>query len=205
MRRFFRQVLFLTSIVAVCTPVHASVLLTPGNDLSGQPGDVVGWGFGFVNSEWSVLTFSEFLPQGSPAGVLGNYQDFISLPQNFYDVSPGSPLIVPFDAPTQAGIGEFEISPGDAPGTIIAGTLRLHFDTYFGDPDVGAVTDTLDNSLDLPVSITVTQQAPSVPEPATTGVLGLCLGLAVFAARRSLGQRPLSPPRRYFRNFSSGG
>jgi hypothetical protein len=185
------------SVTAVCVPGRASVLLTPGNDLTGQPGDVVGWGFGFGNTEWSVLTFSEFLPQGPPAGVLGNYQDFISLPQNFYDVPPGFPLVVPFNGPSQAGIGEFVISPGDAPGTVIAWTLRLYFDTYFGDPDVGAVTDTLDNTLDVPVSITVTQQTPdtSVPEPALTGVLGFCFGFVVFTA----GQR------RYFKNCSSGG
>jgi hypothetical protein len=184
MRRYYRQFLFMTCLAAACAPARADFLaLPPSPDLTGDAGSVVGWGLGFESDDWSVLTFSEFLFQGSPAGVLGSYEDFIALPQNFYDQQSLVPLILGFDAAGGSGIGEFAIAPGLATGTVISGTVRLHYDTYFGDPVGGASLKTLDNTLDVPVTITVTGPTSDAPEPALGGILGFCLLLGVAKAR----------------------
>jgi hypothetical protein len=172
-------------------PLCAGTLsLSDGGNITAAPGDTTGWGFSFISTDpllWSVLTFSEFLPGTD----FGTYGDYIALPQNFYEAPPFIPVTSGFDPVNQLGIGEFILAPSAPAGTVISGTIRLHYDTYLGDPDSGGLREALDNTLDVPATITVNDPLSTpatAPEPSSLWPAGACIALA-FAAKARRGSR----------------
>jgi hypothetical protein len=179
-----RRILLLSILAAGFLPasLRADALLTvdPADGfLNLFPGDTSGWGFHVVDrGGFMVLTSSFFIPD-SP---FGNYTDYISLPQNFYVISPFSTLDVPFDAASQQGLGEFNVFPSTPSGTEIDGTLFLLYDLYFKDPRIDPTLSGGGIILTADVGIRV------VPEPVTFALAGMALlgflGVSRFRGRR---------------------
>jgi hypothetical protein len=143
------------------------------------PGDTSGWGFHVVDTGgYVVLTASIFLPD-SP---FGNYNDYVSLPQNFYLLTPFATLDVPFDQTNQQGLGEFFALPSDVSGEI-DGTIILIYDLYSSDPTVDPTLIEGGLTVSADVAVQVVSADDSAPEPATRLLAGIVL-LAFAGFRR---------------------
>ena len=178
-----RTILMLLVLSTVCP---ATLLLTPGATAGGEPGSFVGWGYGVLESDgYLVPTFSEL----NPAPADGLYIDFVSLPSNFLVIPPSVLTGQAFDPLLETGIGEFFIDPATPPGTIINGTITLHYDLYSLDPDVDPTSFlTGDNTISVDASIEVTAPPDAAPEPATLFVVLNTLALG-FVWRYRFGRR----------------
>jgi hypothetical protein len=179
-----RSTLFLLFVLAPLCP--AGVLtMTPLPAAQATPGDFAGWGYTFYeNDGWAVPTFSEF----NPAPSSGLYLDFVPLADNFLVISPffiGQGQN--FDPLSQTGIGEFFIDPATAPGTIIDGTITLHYDLYRLSPNVDPNSFLSgDNTVSANVSILVSAPAASSPEPAAWLIVSSGLLLCLTRQRKKI-------------------
>ena len=185
-----RHIFFLSVLMAALLPSQLSgslITLTvePAAGLSNlAPGDTSGWGFHVVDTGgYVVLTASIFLPD-SP---FGNYTDYVSLPQNFYLLTPFATLDVPFDQTNQQGLGEFFALPSDVSGEI-DGTIILVYDLYSSDPNIDPTLlgGGLTASADVAIQVVAADSGPAdgaAPEPATGLVAGIVL-LAFAGVRR---------------------
>ena len=179
-----RNILFLTVLTAGLLPfgLEGGAILTvdPGDGvIAVGPGETSGWGFHVQdNGGFVVLTASFFIPD-SP---FGDYIDFVSLPQNFYLLTPFATLDVPFDSGTQQGLGQFTALQSDLPGAEIDGTIFLLYDLYSSDPRTNPVLVEGGLSTTADVSIQVASPAAEVREPAPFVLVGTAL-LAVIGVR----------------------
>jgi hypothetical protein len=157
----------------------AKLSLPPSATVQAQAGDTVGWGYLLTdNRGYSVPTFSEFTPDSA----FGLYFDFVSLPQNFVVVTPVAAGGEFYNQTNETGAGEFFTDPTTPDGTVIHGTITLHYDLYSNNPDVNPDSFVSgDNTVSANVAITVTG-LQETPEPVTFGLMGVALGL--LASRR---------------------
>lgn len=179
----------------ICFLLHAACLmagpvltLEPGNDpaRSGAPGTTVGWGFRLTPdaNEWIGVTASFLLNETNPS--LGFYVDLIgSQGGPEFGVLPPAPYadwVQEFDAGNFLGLGMYAIDPGAAIGAVNAGTIRVLYERYSGDPGVcGSLCFVDSGELDVVFSVTVDRQ--DVPEPGSwgMGVMGLA---SIWGMRR---------------------
>ena len=175
-----RTALLLLALSRICSA--GLIVVTPFPDLQGNPGDLVGWGYFLFDDagHFDVPTFSEF----NPVPDNGLYIDFVSLASNFV-VAPafgaGGQF---FDPVLRTGLGEFFIDPATPAGTVINGTITLHYDQYGQDPNFNPDSFLSgDGFVSKDVSISVVSPAP---EPGAAGMVLAGLALLLFA---SLGKR----------------
>jgi len=162
-------------------PLRAgSVLdLLPSGDLSGAPGEALGWGFSISNDANYIEISGAFFctgvvnyPSSCGSPLLGAFEDYIS---NFNDIIVGNPTGTDpatvsqlFNITAQTGIGSFTIDPGAGIGTD-SGEIVLSYFVWDLDPnDDDAIK--LDNG--GVQYMWATASVDVVPEPATAGMLG---------------------------------
>jgi hypothetical protein len=167
--------------VWAAAPLRAgSVLdLLPSGDLSGAPGEVLGWGFSISNDANYIEISGAFFctgvvnyPSSCGSPLLGAFADYIS---NFNDIIVGNPTGTDpatvsqlFNITAQTGIGSFTIDPGAGIGTD-SGEIVLSYFVWDLDPnDDDAIK--LDNG--GVQYMWATASVDVVPEPATAGMLG---------------------------------
>ena len=144
----------------------ATLVLNPASGIvEGSPGQAAGWGYVLTNNSpfFDVLTFSFLLVQDGS----GTYQDYLSLPQSFEVIPPGSinKLGQVFDASTGSGSGEFDIFPSATPAFLDA-TLFLFYDEYGADPEIQSFPHSVGNLLQEDVTIQILPSAATeAPEP----------------------------------------
>ncbi len=196
-----RLVLFLMmSLAATASP---SFMLDNPN-LSGAPGDTVGWGFTLTSvpildgstviTPWVLITdVSIDLDSGVfPVGV---FSAFITLPANYTVIGPDAgggevnPWTQPFDNVLQTGIGSYVINDFQSPGDLATGTITLTYNDYRvtpNDPNITA-SDNIDTGLTLSVPFSVLVSDQDAPEPGSwllvsLGGLGIAIGRRVIPA-----------------------
>jgi len=151
--------------------LHAAPVLNlnPSSEISGTPGQSVGWGFTITN-DTDYLVVESFGFQGSSTS-LGTFTDFSQY--NFIDVGPApdeSPTETQlFSLTSRTGIGSFQISPSAQPG-ITTGAITMTYDLYSSDPVINGGTP-IGPSITLSVPASIVVNAAPVPEPSTFGLL----------------------------------
>jgi hypothetical protein len=180
------KTILIATLVGVSLTAFATadtlVMLNPtSGDLTGAPGDSVGWGFDIQNTSsglWVSFTQSFLLNETNPS--VGMYTDLIGPqggPVNF-ELGPNTSWDEAFDAAAQSGVGSFLIDPAAVIGSVDSGSIRILWDEYTGDPQTCSDCRATEFSVDLPFSVTV----DPVPEPSTIW-LALAGGLLVGVRR----------------------
>ena len=168
-------------------PLRAgSVLdLLPSGDLSGAPGEALGWGFSISNDANYIEISGAFFctgvvnyPSSCGSPLLGAFEDYIS---NFNDIIVGNPTSTDdpdtvsqlFDITAQTGIGSFTIDPGAGIGTD-SGEIVLSYYEYIGPDYDDATLSGGEQFMWATASVDVVPESADdvVPEPATAGMLG---------------------------------
>src|SRR5215469_3101668 len=180
------------AFLTFCAPAFANTTLTldsPGDEISGMPGTIVGWGFTLTNTtNFLVVTSSDFCvgPITSPCvNALGTYSDFIG--PNFLVVgeSPEAASVSQsFNLATLTGVGSFQLNAGVTLGQSEIGEIVLTYDQYNvdpNDPTFNPVMDTISvgNVITTDASVNV-GGAATVPEPASI----LLVAIGLLALRR---------------------
>lgn len=170
----------------------------PANgSLSGSPGQTVGWGFTFAlapgNINYYVLNQVEFCygAQVSPCPatpLIGTFTDFAAAINGL--IIHASPYSEAFSASLQQGLGSYAINLGASPQAL-TGSLNVYYDVYNGDPNTGATQILANQKLSNPAQVTITS---SVPEPATSGLMAIGVGLVLAGCRRTLKLSAVSQP-----------
>jgi hypothetical protein len=173
-------------LLIAAAPLHAAPVLSlnPLNgELTGNPGQVVGWGFTISNNtDFLLITSADYL---TTTGI-GVFSDFVSV--QFFVVGPAPEESIwteDFNLGATTGIGSYTISPTAPVGALSTGTIELTYDLYSlspNDPNFDPSKDTLSTGtvLSAPASV-----AASTPEPGTISLVGLGLLLA-WTRRRVL-------------------
>jgi hypothetical protein len=156
-------------------------------NISGSPGDTVGWGFTITNTTSdSLFLDGTFFCEAGEDPVVGpdftcgpnlgasTYTDIVA--SNTGIIGPGVTTQV-FDGVSN-GVGAYSIDPLATPGQTDSGTLVVLYDL------VDSNFNDLEQNLELtaPVSVTVT----AVPEPASVALLlcSLLIGVIFVRERR---------------------
>jgi hypothetical protein len=160
-------------VSASATLAHAdSFSIYGGSNLTGAPGQTVGYGFTFKdNNGYAFLDDSQLnvLPS------FATYTDFIGI--NGSEVVPNQTLteaysVTPSSTPgdeIDSGVGEFEINPKAAIGSTYSGLLTLVYDVYKNDPNTDPNSPaTYGLTFTVPISLTVKSATPPPPPPAVT-------------------------------------
>ena len=169
------------------TPVLPTITTIPvSGDVSGNPGDTVGWGLTLTfnaPSDWVVLNDSYF----TGAQVYGAYQDYVS--SQFIVAGPApesSPVTVDY-VQGSTGLGEFDIYSFAPPGSSITGDINVDYSIFSQDPN---------DPLFDPASFVTSGVAsaavdvivpPAVPEPGTV-FLVVAAAIALALWRRIAGR-----------------
>jgi hypothetical protein len=189
MKRVILSVLIAMALSACAAADSITFTLDPASgNVKGDAGSVVGWGFTFTNttSNWVVLDRSSF----TGSAVDGTYVDYLI--SAFYIVGPSpesSTLQQSWNPSALLGVGEFDIKPTAAPGTVIPGNIVVDYSVFSvdpNDPNFNPDTDTViaDATLSAPAMI-------SVPEPSflTLLISALFLPLTYKGWRRCIAVR----------------
>jgi hypothetical protein len=169
-------VLALAVVPAGAAPV---LFLNPSSQVSGRPGQTVGWGFTLssTNSNYIVVDSFSFIPL-SPS--LGAFTDFSQY--NFIDVGPSTPETQLFSLANLTGVGSLQIANFALPGTT-TGAITMVYDLYNGDPANGGALLSSGNIDNVAADVVVT--AAPTPEPATLKLAGCAaILLLLYSARR---------------------
>ncbi len=170
----------LFAVIAFSAASAPVLFLNPSSQVSGSPGQTVGWDFTLSNStDYAVVNSFAFVPLGAAIGTFTDFSQY-----NFIDVGPApseSPTLIQlFTAANHTGIGRLLLSPAATAGTT-TGSIVMTYDLYATDPASGSGTPiSFGNTLSVPASIVVT--AAPTPEPATFALL-LC-GTVFLIGRR---------------------
>ncbi len=182
------KTILIAALIGASFPALATagtlVTLNPtSGDITGGPGDTVGWGFDIQNTSpgiWVSFTQSFLLNETNPS--VGTYTDLIGPqggPVNF-ELGPNTPWDETFDAVAQTGMGSFLIDPAAVIGAVDSGSIRILWDEYTGDPQTCSDCRATEFSTDLPFSVTV--DPATAPEPSTAW-LALAGGFLVGVRR----------------------
>ena len=189
------------ALTALARPARAgAVLLLLPNDgvVSGQPGDVVGWGFDMTaGANWVLIDSVAISGETSPVSGTGpgfiSYMDQLAGGNGDGATAPGQewPLAFAQGSPG-TGVGEYTVDPGTPVGTSDSGTFVITYDEYTSDPFScsGCFVDTQVMTLPGggPVSFTINVTGPSsTPEPGSGILAAAALGLFAWRARRLRG------------------
>lgn len=181
-----------TPLVATTMEPDVTLTLDPEDgQLSGSPGDTVGWGFTLTTDSDYILIDSFSFGDLTPVGT------FTAFAPPFETASAGSPLTAPFDDLAGTGIGSYLI--GDFPtGSSTTGLISATYDVWSSDPNVDPnavdlfsglqvfATDSMGNLVDAEVDVLAGSPSTSVPEPTSLPVAGAVLAL-IFAGHRRKG------------------
>ncbi|ELX10423.1 hypothetical protein Jab_2c25120 [Janthinobacterium sp. HH01] len=163
--------------VAGATPFVFTFTAVPSAAITGNPGDLVGWGYQLVNTDtlnWFVptqLNASSF-SIGSPDA---SYFDFPVL-------APGATASAAFDAATHTGLYGLQIFPFALPATSDNGSFSLSGEWWSGDPLAGGTFLQVSDVLLAPLSVAVA--ATAIPAPGSMWLLAVGLPLLWLAQRR---------------------
>jgi hypothetical protein len=159
------------------------VTLDGSPNLTGSPGDVVGWGLVVTTDAgvFPLFTGSQFVPDPSP---VGNYSDYLA--SSFLFVPELANLTIPFNQAISTGAGQFDIGISAIPGSAVLGTLSVFWDEYNVSPDDPAFDSSLDligtgNTATFDVSVSV--WGAQTPEPSALWLM--MPGLALLATGRA--------------------
>jgi len=157
---------------ASSTLAHADAFSIDNTNLTGVPGQTVGFGFTFQEqNDYAFLDDSQLnvLPG------FATYTDFIGVNGN--EVDPGQTLteaysVTPSSTPgdeIDSGLGEFEIDPDAAIGSTYNGVLTLVYDVYDTDPNIDPnASGKFGETFTVPITLTVTATTPPPPPPSVT-------------------------------------
>ena len=190
----------LALLLTVSLAASATPTLTLDNpNLTGAPGDTVGWGFTLTSTPildgsdvitpWLVITDASFdLDSGVfPVGV---FNAFIKQPSNYMAIGPDTgngevnPWTQAFDDTLQTGIGSYVINDFQSPGDLATGNIVLTFSEYRFSPNDPAFTvdDTIATNLTVSAPASVLVATQELPEPGSW--LLLSIGVALIAIGR---------------------
>ena len=195
------QTVLLAGVLA--SAVNASTVLTlnpESGGVSGQPGQVVGWGFTIQDSQfWVTVAGMDFcssfdanmdsFPCNSTHPVPhGTYLDFT--PFNFVDSPPSSmggpdmsQLNFSYNPPCDTigpctGTGAFTIDADTPIAALLTGVIVVDYNLWLGDPTSGGVRQGGDNFITANASVLVT------PEPESLMLMGTALAAVGFLLLR---------------------
>ena len=197
----------MAGLLASAVSANTVLTLSPGSgNLSGEPGQTVGWGFTIQDSQlWVTVVGTDFcssfntgdaFPCDSAHSVLhGAYVDFT--PFNFVDSQPsgmGGPDMSQRNFSYKPacdttgpciGAGAFTIDATASIGTLLTGKIVVDYNLYNGNPNTTGIQQGGDNFITSIVSVHV------IPEPVTLLVMGTALaGLGLLLQRTSTGVKP---------------
>jgi hypothetical protein len=167
-----------------------ALTLLPSGELSGEAGDVLGWGFSITNDANYIEISGAFFctgvvnyPSSCGSPLLGTFEDYIS---NFNDIIVGNPTGTDlatvsqlFDITAKTGIGSFTVDPGAVVGTD-SGEIVLSYYEYDLDPN-NPDANLLDNGMEQ--YMWAEAEVDVVPEPATAGMLGGALLIVALVGK----------------------
>ena len=180
-----------------------TLTLLPSGELTGSPGDLIGWGFSITNdANYIEITSSQFCldPVSFPACTLpeeGTFTDFIS---QFNDIVVGNPggtdpgtASQNFDPVLLTGIGSFDIAPTEPFSAEDVGEIVLTYDVYDADPNTSPGADLLATDLVLAANAAVTVEEPATtPEPGSfflvAGAFPALASWCTWLRKRSCGE-----------------
>lgn len=156
-------------------------LIPDDGNISGAPGDTIGWGYSITNdstTDWLLATNlnADSFAYGTPTLLF-----------DFPEVAPGATVTELFDPIGMTGLYEDVLNASAPNGAVDSGEFDLSAQWYNGDPFNGGtyIADAVDT--DASYSATVTS-ANAVPEPSTFALMGteitLVIGWWVFRRRR---------------------
>lgn len=154
----------------------------PSGNITGLPGETVGWGFRVTadTNEWIAFVGSFLLFESDPG--IGVYEDLIGSkggPVNGV-LSPGSPVWEEsFDYAQGLGLGAYAIAPLAPVGSVNRARLFVLYERFSQDPSV--CEDCLLGSGELTADVGVT--VGEIPEPGTMSLVAAA-ALALFAVQR---------------------
>ena len=190
--------LLLSLSLGLATGAPFTLTTTPANgSLAGAPGQTVGWGLTFTlapgNANYYVLNQVEFCygAQVSPCPatpLVGTFTDFAAAINGL--IIHSSPYSEAFNAALQTGLGSYAINMGAAP-QVLTGSLNIYYDVYNGDPSAGGNQILANQRLSNPAQVSITS---SVPEPATSGLMAIGVGLVLAGCKRTLKLSAVSQP-----------
>ena len=188
------QMVLLAGILASASNASTVLTLNPESGaVSGDPGQVVGWGFTIQDSQfWVTVAGTDFcssfnqntdaFPCDSAHPVAhGTYFDFTSVPSNFVDSQPSSmggpdtsQQNFVYNPPCNTlgpctGTGAFTIDANTPINTLLSGVIVVDFNLWLGDPANGGVQQGGDNFITSNAFVLV------VPEPETLLLMGIAL------------------------------
>jgi hypothetical protein len=177
-----RLVILMGTAVALCS-AEPVLSLVPGTDISGAPGDTVGWGYSITNDSATDWLQPEGLASVVLPGDLTPIQIF-----DYPEVGPGQTVTEPFSAATltsncsqlPCGLLEVTIANGASPETV-SGTFDIAAE-YYAD-----AAETMDDGpapdLTADYSLTVTG-ITTTPEPGTLMLLFAGFSALLFRTRK---------------------
>jgi MYXO-CTERM domain-containing protein len=134
--------LVLALVAASAGVSQAATVLTlnpPSGDITGVPGETVGWGFDLSSdpTDWTTITAVTPIFETNPG--LGSFLDFFS-PQGGPvngSLAPGAPdWVESFDSTAFSGFGSYTIDPAAQIGNSDSGVFLVQYEQFNGDPAV---------------------------------------------------------------------
>lgn len=148
--------------------------LTPSGDLSGRPGETVGWNFTLTSDDTEWISVIGSFPIFETNPLLGIYTDIIGSlggPTN-NSLAPGEPA-------WQGLLANYQIDPLAAVNDSNFGTIFVLYERFSADPSTCNDCRTGEGQLEAAFSVTVSD----VPEPGTWALLAAGLALCGIARR----------------------
>ncbi len=150
-------------------------------NISGNPGQSIGWGFSVIADPSNWISFTGSFLSGESNPALGIYEDRIGLqggPMDFV-LAPGSnSWIQNFTLLTGEGVGAYTLDPFAAIGAVNTGLLTVLYDVFSDNPNTCVDCYVGSNSLSANFSVSVSD----VPEPSTLFSIGAG-GVLLYLAR----------------------
>ena len=186
--RIFQLLLLSAAAAVVCAadPTFTFNTVPSNGDISGAPGQTIGWGYSITNndsSDYLVLTNLDagtFLNR-SAAGLF-----------DFPILAPGETVTESFDAALPQGLYELMWDPGAPDGFENSGQFTVTADWYDGDPfGTGSPIDGFTGiTASQPYSASVVESSVATPEPSAIGaVLACLLGIVILRNKALFKQR----------------
>jgi len=172
--------------VAFADPTFTFNTVPLSGDISGAPGETIGWGYSITNndsSDYLVLTNLDagtFL-NGSASGLF-----------DFPILAPGETVTESFDAAIPQGLYELTWDPGAPDAFENSGEFTVTADWYDGDPSgSGSPIDGFTGITAIqPYSASVVESSVATPEPSGIAAVLVCLlGIVILRNRALLEQR----------------